>query len=383
MMTNYNIKTYFVIILLVCIGFVNLSIKNENFDTIKTPTEYKSTQEIKNQCDSESKDFCNDCKNAYDNYNLYPSSNSFVVRGNDINMDFKNNINDSIVLSDMGTKNYQVLNNIIKDYNPHNDESTKSAFDDVLKNAPLKTGCCFRTKNDEKERNVLVRIPLNPNENVDPLLKKFDFKFKSLKIPENSCPINYYGGSNDCNTFFDVYCKNLLNEFTKLNLPIDNFTKFAPECSCYAPNSNVENIYPPTTPPACYKTNCDNIIDPIAYIDPISRNNSCDLTICNNIFNANNITAGGNVNISAKMESVCGNNLPNKNIIDNNDNSSGGISNESDKGDKGDKGGGNGSGNGNEGKKSNNINITTIIIIITVLIFIMSSSSLIYNIVKN
>lgn len=314
-------KTFLIIILILCLCFVIIFYQNEKFDVDKQQSQIdtelesefkldsKTEQELV-KCDSESLDSCIICKNAYDNYNLYSSTNPFVVRANDINMNFKNNITNPVVLSDMGTQNYQVINNIINDYNPNDDTLTKKAFDEILTSAPLKTGCCFRSIDDNKQRNVLVRIPLNPNENIDPLLKKFDFKFKSLRIPENSCPNNYYGGSNECNTFFDVYCTNLVNEFNKLNLGLDDFTKFAPECACYAPKTNVQKIYPPTTPPACYKTNCDNVINPIAYIDPISRNNPCDLKICNNIFNANNIKAGGNVNISAKLESSCGDNLP-------------------------------------------------------------------------
>lgn len=311
---NFDIKTYFIIITILILGYIYLISNKENFvltyDNLKLELELeqemqKITEE--NKCDVES---CSICKSAYDNYNLYPSSNPFVVRGNDINMDFKNKIENQVTLNELGTKNYQVLNNIIKDYNPNDIKMTQNAFDELLKSAPLKTSCCFRNKNDEKQRNVLVRIPLNPNENVDTQLKKFDFKFKSLSIPENSCPIDYYSGSNECNTFFDVYCSNLISEFNKLNLPLDNFTKYAPECSCYAPKTDVQKIYPDNTPPACYKTNCDNVINPIAYVDPISRNNSCDILVCNNIFNANNITAGGDVKIDAKLENTCGNNLP-------------------------------------------------------------------------
>jgi hypothetical protein len=332
-MINFDTKTYFIIIIIICLGYINLILgRGEKFDLTSNDTDSRIEQEIQkiteeidsetqtNKCDTESLESCGICKNAYDNYNLYPSTNPFVVRGNDINMNFNNIIDNPVTLSELGTKNYQTINNIIKYYNPNDIEMTQSAFNELLTSSPLKTGCCFRNKDDEKQRNVLVRVPLNPNENVDTQLKKFDFKFKSLTIPENSCPTDYYSGSNECNTFFDVYCSNLVSEFNKLNLPLDNFTKYAPECACYAPKTDVQKIYPDNTPPACYKTNCDNVINPIAYVDPISRNNPCDLTVCNNIFNANNITAGGNVTIDAKLENACGNNLPtdNKPSVDNN-----------------------------------------------------------------
>lgn len=381
---NFDTKTYFIIVIIISLVYINFITNGEKFDLTSDNTELeqqiqKITNEINletqtSKCDVESLESCDICKNAYDNYNLYPSSNSFVVRGNDINMNYKNIIDNPATLSELGTKNYQVLNNIIKDYNPNDIEMTQNAFDELLKSGPLKTSCCFRNKDDDGKRNVLVRIPLNPNENVDSQLKKFDFKFKSLTIPENSCPVDYYSGSNECNTFFDVYCSNLVSEFNKLDLPLDNFTKYAPECACYAPKTDVQKIYPDNTPPACYKTNCDNVINPIAYVDPISRNNPCDLTICNNIFNANNIVAGGNVRIDAKLENACGSNLPtddnkspnnNKSSTDNNKSSTNNNTNLTDNNTN--------STDNNKSSTDNNTNLTIIYIMVFVVLVLVIS----------
>ena len=54
----------------------------------------------------------------------------------------------------------------------------------------------------------------------------------------------------------------------------------------YLFKTELQKIYPDNTPPACYKTNCDKINNPTAYIDPISRENQCDITVCQNIFEA-------------------------------------------------------------------------------------------------
>lgn len=302
-MSNFDIKPsfIFILILLLIIFIIKSLLTKENFVI---------TGQEKVVCDTGSLDSCDICKTAYDNYNLYPSINPFVVKGNDINTNYQNNINDSETLKSLGTRNYPVFNNIVADYNPNDESSTKIAFTELLTKAPLKTACCFRAKDNNSQTSVLARVPLNPNEDVDPLFKNFDFKLKSLNIPENACPVDYYGGSTNCNAFFDVYCKNVVNEFNKLNLTADKFIYYAPECACYAPKTKIQEIYPENTPPACYKTNCDNIIDPIAYVDPISRNNPCDITVCNNVFNASNIKAGGNITIDAKLENICGNKMP-------------------------------------------------------------------------
>ena len=292
-MTNFNNKTLTVIFLLIIILIIiHLINNNEYFD---------SEQEASNSL----------CKVAFDNYNLYPSSNPLVIKGNDINWNLNNNITDYNALYNMGTKYYPVINNIIPDYNPADTDSTKKAFNTLLQQAPTKVGCCFRNKSDNGRRTVLVRTPLNPSDtDIDPILKKFDFNFKSLNIPEGTCPVDYYAGSPDCDAFYDVYCTNVLNEFKKQNLSPEDFVKYAPECSCYAPRTSEQQIYPVNTPPACFKTNCDNVFNPTTYIDPISRAHPCDITVCQNIFNATVGNVTGNVNINAKLENSCGQFLP-------------------------------------------------------------------------
>ena len=236
------------------------------------------------------------CKAAFDNYNLYPSSNSLIIKGNDINWNLNNNITDYQTLNNIGTKNYPVINNIVPDYNPADIDSTKKAFNTLLEKTPTKIGCCYRNKNDNGRRTVLVRTPLNPSDtNVDPLFQQFDFQFKSLTIPEGTCPVDYYGGSPDCDAFYDVYCTNVLNEFQKQNLKPEDFSTYAPECACYAPRTDQQKIYPLNTPPACFKTKCDNIYNSTSYVDPVSRAQPCDITVCQNIFNSTVGNVSGNV----------------------------------------------------------------------------------------
>ncbi len=252
------------------------------------------------------------CRLAFDYYDLYDSSNPFVIKGNDINYSFKNNIASSDDLVKIGYNNSQTFNKYVENYNPNNIDETEKAINKLFENTPLKLGCCFRkSSSDNGKRSVVVRTPLNPyDSNVDSDLKKFDFKFKTLTIPENSCPANYYGDSIECNTLYEVYCKNIINEFDKKGLPLDDFKKYSPECACYAPKYEKEKIYPDNTPPACYKYGCENRNNIAAYVDPISRNNPCDITVCQNILSLQNVSAGGNINVDAKLQNSCGEYLP-------------------------------------------------------------------------
>lgn len=252
------------------------------------------------------------CRSAFDYYDLYKSSNPYVIKGNDINYTFKNNIISSADLIKLGNENSQTFNKFIPNYNPNNIEQTKKAIDELFKNTPLKLGCCFRNSaTDNTKKSVVVRTPLNPYDtDIDPDLLKFDFKFKTLDIPEGACPATYYGNSLDCNTLYDVYCRNMANEFNKNGFTLDDFKKYAPECACYAPKYDKEKIYPDNTPPACYKQGCENRNNIAAYVDPLSRNNPCDITVCQNILNLENVKAGGNVTVNAKLENTCGEYIP-------------------------------------------------------------------------
>ena len=294
----------FILIILILLHFIS---NNEYFESEQI---YNETSETKLQTEQEYNKIPDEqsllCNDAYNYYNLYESTNPFVVKGNDINWNYKNIIKDYDTLYDLGSTNYPVLDNIIPNYNPSNTEITDKAINTLFEKSPKKIGCCFRNRSDESKKSVLVRVPLSPNDtNIDPTFKKFDFKLKSLDIPAESCPAEYYDGSDECNSYFDIYCNNIINEFEKKNFKAEDFYKYAPECACYAPRTEVQKIYPDTTPPACYKKNCERIPNPITYVDPISRNNECNMTICQNIFNAT-VKAGGNVTINPTLENNCG-----------------------------------------------------------------------------
>lgn len=283
----------------------------ENFENVQSETKTEETlKKVNAEVDNinQSNQGSQMCKLAFNNYDLYNSSNPFVVKGKDIDYSFKNQITDVAELVNIGNDNYKTFGKLVSDYDPNSYQKTDEGINKLFVSAPKKLGCCLRKNQDDNSaRTVVVRTPLNPYEKYDQMTKKFDFKFKTLNIPENSCPVDFYAGSNECNTLYEAYCKNIISEFNKKNFKLDDFKNYSPECACYAPKYEKELIYPNNTPPACYKLGCKNILDPIAYVDPISRNNQCDILVCQNIFKAENISAeNGNININATLQNSCG-----------------------------------------------------------------------------
>jgi hypothetical protein len=241
------------------------------------------------------------CKNAFEYYNLYPSDNPLTVRGRNIFQNIKNQITNIDELKEISQKypsffpNSNTSDGLLKD------------ADELLKNMPLNLGCCLNDKgsNDTKPLNINTRVPLSPYTAKDnSLLKKFNFEKENLTIPPNSCPNVNFAGSNKCNAFVELYCKNVLKVFNDQKLPSEDFIKYAPECACYAPREGVQLKYPSGTPSKCFKPGCENSLN--IYMDPTSRNNQCDLTICENIVNLKNINANGDIQANIKLENICG-----------------------------------------------------------------------------
>jgi hypothetical protein len=190
-------------------------------------------------------------------------------------------------------------------YSPTNNEQNLSAFSGILQETALKVGCCKRASNDNSAQIANVRVPIDLTNPIIASEYKYDFKFEKVKIPAGACPVDVYADSHICNAFYDVYCENIFQNFNNTNLPKEKLLDYAPECACYIPKTAAQKYYPAGIPAACYKSGC-NIVDSEAYLDTASRNTQCNLKICQNIFNANNITASGNVTIDPILQNTCG-----------------------------------------------------------------------------
>ena len=190
-------------------------------------------------------------------------------------------------------------------YTYTNNEQTLSAFSEILQETALKVGCCNRNSNDNGVQYANVRVPIDLSNPEIASEYKYNYKFQTIKIPAGTCPIDTFKDSHICNAFYDVYCQNIFKTFSETNLPKEQLLDYAPECACYIPKTESQLYYPDGTPASCYKPGC-SLTNTQAYLDTVSRNKPCNLKICQNIFNANNIVAGGNVTIDPILQNSCG-----------------------------------------------------------------------------
>jgi hypothetical protein len=250
------------------------------------------------------------CEQAYTQYNLYPSTNPLVIKGNDPNYTVKSTWTDPNSLFQIYTK-YQSSFPTGTDTN--SSSSITQGIEDILSESPLKMACCRRSNpQNNASLNVSVRVPVNPTtESINPYTKQFNFQVAPISLPPNSCPANLYSGSPDCNNFFGLTCDNVMNYMGQQKISVESeLINYAPECACYAPQTKDQAGYPSTTPAVCYKDGCDLSSNPAVYLDPNSRNGdqakTCSMTVCNTINDFAGMTVGGSANISTQAENKCG-----------------------------------------------------------------------------
>ena len=235
------------------------------------------------------------------------NNNPLVLSGTNLTDSITNIINDENVLMQLAYQNTNTLTPI-SGFDSNTIAGINIGLNSVLQNVPLKTGCCMRKQNDDTAKNVKVRVKLEPGAMGN--LKKFGFEWKTLNIPAGGCPSNFYTGSPDCDTFYDVYCENVNKVFIEdIGEQVDDGTNqypnYAPDCACYAPLAIGQESYPNGIPAACYKHGC--ALDAKAsYPDPTSRNQPCNATICSSVINAAGAKAGGQININPTVVQECG-----------------------------------------------------------------------------
>lgn len=310
------------------------------------------------------------CNQAFTQYNLYPSTNPFVIKGNEPDYTIKNTINNN---NDLFEIYYKYQQGFPDGTNSNSAQSLSEGIEKILSETPIKLACCKRmNNNDNSIKNINVRVPVNPTiKSINPNVNKFGFQYSRINIPENSCPSNLYQNTKDCNNFYGVYCDNIINYMEQENIDVQKeLINYAPECACYAPQTQG---YPPTTPSVCYKNGCDITSNPNVYLDPNSRDGdsqkTCSLTICNSINDFSGITVGGNANITPQTKNQCGGFVNNENISNNQTNQTDQteqlepkeISNDNTK-------------NNNQSSSTNN-NILIIIIVVIIFLLLVSSSS--------
>lgn len=244
------------------------------------------------------------CQKAFDYYNLYPSTNSIVIRGRNLKQNLNNNITNQNELN--------TLANTYSSYitNSNTAEGIQQGLNTILQETPVKLACCGRmSTTNNAPIQVSLKVPISPTvASENNTLKEFNYEKEVLTLPGESCPVDLTPGSSACNAFFGVYCENVVNQFQKQGLNPSLFSNYAPECACYAPKTEQQQFYPAGTPSQCYKDGC--VPNTVSYLDPSSRGQTCSMTVCQNIVNTAGLSAGGNANISPTLQNNCGSYIP-------------------------------------------------------------------------
>ena len=290
-------------------------IPNDTEKSCAKSLNFHPTQELKDVVCSEyttstDPNYIDACKQAFTQYNLFPSNNPLVIKGNDPNYTIKNTFDNATDLFNVYSK-YQSA--FPPNTNSNSSDGIKVGIQSILSETPLKLGCCKRTNpTDNTEKVVNVRVPVNPTiESINPNTSKFNFQYSQVLLGENSCPTDLYWGSTKCDNFYGLNCENIINYMKSQGLDVEKeLLSYAPECACYAPQTKSQAGYPSTTPSVCYKNGCDLASNPSVYIDPGSRNGNevktCSLSICNSINDFSGMTIGGSATISPQTQNQCG-----------------------------------------------------------------------------
>ena len=218
-------------------------------------------------------------------------NNSFIVKNDNIDQNYINQLSEIEI--------QQIIDNY---------SNNTVTSNNIFEKGPLKLGCCLKNNNTNNmkvnDTYVSYMVPLTQEvakQNQE--LASFKYQRKNINIPANTCPVGFETNLPNCYVFMEAYCKNMINQFNKLNLPLEKFKNYCPECACFSPKTETEKLYPLGTPSKCYKEGCNE--NSIAYLDDSSRNTSCNLSVCNNIINTTNIS-GEKVELTATLENQCG-----------------------------------------------------------------------------
>lgn len=219
-----------------------------------------------------------------------------------------NNISDTNELADLANS-VQIAASSTSEIN--------NSLTNYLNETTVKRACCLGRAGPPKADNstgVKVRIPIPTGYNVKgdvqgEMENKFGYIDKMVYVPENMCNSQLTPGSGYCDNFYEIYCSNIRQLYQTENDGNFNeieFSKYKPECACYSkPKEGYNSI-----PPKCYMMNCNQGVSGM-YLDPLSRTSGpCNMTICNAIFQASGLSAGGSMNVNNQVQQNCGQYMP-------------------------------------------------------------------------
>jgi len=219
--------------------------------------------------------------------------------------------------------------------------SQEKKLDEILNMTTIKRAYCMGQNSktnvdegtydpDKDAYKIIVKIPFNNNYKPTSDEKKRGYRTKEVYVPKKIASKKLNGGAIEnafeCQSFYGAYCENMkyLFELEYKETSISNPELFADyaECACYGDSpfkvknmeANIGNVGG-GFPPKCYIPNCGNNFLKTTYIDPVSKLNECQQTICQSVTQVGNITGSdaGVASFTNKIKQECGRNTQNNN----------------------------------------------------------------------
>ena len=225
-------------------------------------------------------------------------------------------IYDSLINKITGPNELRELNAELQPagYLPINDNLVKAQekIDNMLKYYNLRRACCLQIEDPNNKDNYIVKtLRPAPSGNVFSNTPAGNFYRnqnkvdKVISVPKKKCEANYSSSKSvDCQNFYAVYCKNIMQQYKKINGTLDGFTEFRPECGCYMPLPDYVTSKNMSLPKSCVLKSCSKKEG--VFIDPVSLNTDCQVVLCNASTNIGSVK-GRDVDLDAKILQACGN----------------------------------------------------------------------------
>ena len=162
-------------------------------------------------------------------------------------------------------------------------------------------------------KGIDIRIPVPKgydfdNDNDKKMHTKFGYIDKRVYIPDSACDKDWTPGSAYCNSFYEIYCSNILDSYIKENdgaYDALEWPAFKPDCSCYGqPDRDMDTL---NIARLCYMEGCEKGNAGSVYLDPTSREaKECSVTLCQAITKIPNAQVGRDINYQSNIEQKCG-----------------------------------------------------------------------------
>jgi len=191
------------------------------------------------------------------------------------------------------------------------DAQANTLVNGVLDKTQIKRACC----NNRSTINVRIPLPtgVTPVGNANgALMTKYGYYDKPVKVDLSICKTpefqSYQPGTTPCDDFYTAYCDNIVNEFTAGNggkFNDTDFLNYKAECACYIPEPAwLTQAWGGSPIPKCVYPGCS--ANTTAYLDPASRSQQCNYTICSQQINMGNVNVSSDSGIVNNIKAQCG-----------------------------------------------------------------------------